>query len=77
MAKQQVHKATFHISRHIELPQSEKGGIEVELRAGGDKLGELTISGAHVYFKAKNARNPKAWDFTSFVQLLNNATSQY
>ena len=77
MTKQQVHKATFHISRHIELPQYEDGGIEVELRASGEKLGDLTISGAHVSFKAKNARKSKVWDFTQFVDLLKKADSQY
>lgn len=77
MAKQQVHKAIFKITRDIELPQYEDGGIEVELRANDEKLGELTISGAHVYFRPRNARKWKSWDFTNFVELLSDADSQY
>jgi len=77
MTKNQIHKATFQITRHIELPQYESGGIEVELRANDEKLGELTISGAHVYFKAAYAKQTKSWDFTHFIEMLEDADSQY
>jgi len=71
MAKRQVHLAKLRVTCDLEIPQYQKSkGIEIELSANGDPLGELQIFGAHVYFRAHRKQKWSHWSFSAFVKLL-------
>lgn len=71
VAKQQIHQAKLRVTCDLEIPQYQKNkGIEIELRANDDSLGQLQVMGAHVYFRAKHQRKWSHWSFSDFVKLL-------
>ena len=71
VAKQQIHLAKLRVTCDLEIPQYQKDkGIEIELSANDTALGQLQISGAHVYFKAAHQRKWSHWSFSEFVKLM-------
>lgn len=71
MARQKIHEAKLTITRQLTIPQKEKGGVVLELRANKKLLGAVIFSGAHVYFE--KGKTKKYWNFTDFVELLKSA----
>jgi hypothetical protein len=67
----QVHQAKLRVTCDLEIPQFQKNkGIEIELRANDEPLGQLQIMGAHVYFKGPHQRKWSHWSFSAFAKLL-------
>jgi hypothetical protein len=63
------HQATMKIE-HGELTLRKRSAVvNFELRADGQKLGELEISGASVTFKRFN-RIVGRWRFSRFIKML-------
>lgn len=64
------HQTTMTIEHGSILLQKAGEKVKFELRADGEKLGELTILAASVQFRGRNQRTAKKWSMTQFAKLL-------
>jgi hypothetical protein len=68
--KKQRNSVKMRVRTPVEIPWNSKKGTQFVFRRDGQIVGEMLITGSHVFVRSKNKQTWREYEFDKFIDRL-------